>query len=109
MSRVEALENAPPSPTAWGSFRVDASIRAQSPNIVEILYPSVGEYCVVFDESISGARLESSIITGGGSGPAIGDINNGIGGADGCSGNTSGFPRLQVTIYDKNGNLSDER
>ena len=49
------------------------------------------------------------MITGGGSGPVIGDINNGIGGLDGCSGNTSEFTGLQVTLYDENGDLSDER
>lgn len=107
--RLEALESAPAAPTAWGSFRGNGSIRAKSQNIVEILHPSVGKYCVVFNEGISGARLESSVITGGGSGPAIGDINNGIGGLDGCSTNTSGFSGLQVTIYDENGALSNER
>ena len=93
-------------PTAWGMARGDASLRVQSPNVVEVLHPGVGLYCVVFDPPL-GNVLEAATISGAGSGPVMGENTNGQGGLDSCTGSATGG--LELRIYNENGVLSDER
>ena len=94
-------------PIAWGMSREDGSLRAQTPNVVEVQHPGVGLYCVVFDPPVAGARLESATISGSGSGPIMAEKTNGIGGADSCSGSVTGG--LELRVYNQSGALSDER
>ena len=95
-------------PLAYGMAREDGSLRAQSSNVVEVLHPGTGLYCVVFDPPIPGGRLEAATISGSGSGPVMGEKTNGIGGADSCSGAPDQLG-LELRIYNGDGLLSDER
>ena len=95
-------------PLAYGMARGDGSLRVQSANVVEVLHPGTGLYCVVFDPPITGGRLEAATVSGAGSGPVIGENTNGLGGPDSCSGAADGLG-LELRIYDENGTLSDER
>jgi hypothetical protein len=106
-TEVDALLAAD-GPEAWGMSRGDGSLRTQSPNVVEVLHPGVGRYCVVFDPPITGTGMEAAVISGAGSGPVFGENQNGIGGADACAGapNQAG---LELQIYNEAGVLSDER
>jgi hypothetical protein len=89
--------------------RADASLRQQSPNVVTVLHPAVGQYCVVFDPPINAGRLEAAVISGAGSGAITGENLNGQGGADACA-SAPNQEGLQLQIYDAaSGTLSDER
>lgn len=104
-SAVDAMI-AEDGPIAWGMARADGSLRAQSPNVVEVLHPGTGLYCVVFDPPVTGSRLESAVISGSGSGPVMAEKTNGIGGYDSCTDAPGG---LELRIYNESGALSDER
>lgn len=93
-------------PLAWGMARGDGSLRAQSPNVVQVLHPGIGLYCVVFSSLLPGARLEAAVISGSGSGPIMAEKTNGIGGFDSCTDAPGG---LELRIYNEFGQLSDER
>jgi hypothetical protein len=95
-------------PLAYGMSRADGSLRVQSSNVVEVLHPGVGMYCVVFDPPVSNSRLEAAVISGAGSGPVIGENTNGQGGADSCTDAPNGTG-LELRIYNDAGGFSDER
>ncbi len=90
-------------PAAYGNIRSSGSIRAGSENIVEVVHPSTGEYCVVFSDAIDPDRLESAVISGAGSSPVLGFGGNGVGALGPCQDVTTGMSRLEVYINTADG------
>lgn len=91
---------------AFGQIRSDGSIRAASPNVVDVAHPSAGRYCVTFSNAPANPdQLEGAVASLGG------DENSGIGFVRVSNGQVNGWlcDGLAIVVSDGTGTRIDGR